>query len=149
MYELLLYLPESSGFHNIPDGFILLSQIFKEAMNVHLRILFSFFELIKDKEGQKDIIDFISERLGKISEEKEAKLSKEKLEEASRTIFWNLNFFVVYGVINKIVHSLGSDKLTEIVNRVCDEINTPVSFTIKHGILMWYSKHLKTGEIVE
>jgi len=126
-----------------------LEEIFKEAMNVHLRILFSFFELIKDKEGQKDIVDFISERLGKISEEKEGKLSKEKLEEASRTIFWNLNFFVVYGVINKIVHSLGSDKLTEIVNRVCDEINTPVSFTIKHGILMWYSKHLKTGEIVE
>ena len=126
-----------------------LLEIFKEAMNVHLRILFSFLELIKDNEGQKDIIEFISERLGKIREEKEGKLSKEKLEEASRTIFWNLNLLVVYGVINKIVHSLGSDKLTEIVNRVCDEINTPASFTIKHGSLMWYKKHLKTDEIVE
>jgi len=126
-----------------------LLEIFKEAMNVHLRILFSFFELIKDKEGQKDVIEFISERLGKIREEKEGELSKEKLEEASRTIFWNLNLLVVYGLINKIVHSLGSDKLTEIVNRVCDEVDTPASFIIKHGISMWYNKHLKTDEIVE
>ena len=126
-----------------------LEEVFKEAMDVHLRLLFYFLELIRDKEGQEDLIDFISKRLEKISEEKEGKLSKEKLEKASRTIFWNLNFFVVYGVINKIVHSLGSDKLTEIVNKVCDERNTPSSFIIKHGILMWYNKHLKTDEIVQ
>jgi len=126
-----------------------LEGIFKEAMDVHLRILFYFLELIKDEKGQRDLIDYISKRLEKISEEKGGKLSKEKLEKASRTIFWNLNFFVVYGIINKIVHSLGSDKLTEIVNMVCDERNTPSSFIIKHGILMWYNKHLKTDEIVQ
>jgi GTPase SAR1 family protein len=126
-----------------------LEEAFKEAMDVHLRLLFYFLKLIRDKKGQEDLIDFISKRLEKISEEKGGKLSKEKLEKASRTIFWNLNFFVVYGIINKIVHSLGSDKLTEIVNKVCDERNTPSSFIIKHGILMWYNKHLKTDEIVQ
>lgn len=125
-----------------------LEGIFKEAMDVHLRILFYFLELIKDQKGQKDLTDYISRRLEKISEEKGGKLSKEKLEKASRTIFWNLNFFVVYGIINKIVHSLGSDKLTEIVGMVCDERNTPSSFIVKHGILMWYNKNLRTNEIV-
>jgi len=126
-----------------------LENIFKEAMDVHLRILCYFLELIRDKEGQRDLTDFISKRLEKLNEEKGGKLSKEKLEKASRTIFWNLNFFVVCGVIGKIVHSLGSDKLTEIVTRVCDERNTPSTFVIKHGILMWYNKHLKADEIVQ
>ena len=125
-----------------------LEDIFKEAMNVHLRILSSFFKVIESKENQKDIVDFMSERLEKIIKEKEGKLSREKLTEISRNIFWNLNFFVVYGFIYKIIHSLGSDKLTEIVNKVCNEINTPASFIVKHGILMWYNKNMQIDELV-
>jgi hypothetical protein len=126
-----------------------LEEIFNEAMSVHLRVLSSFFEVIESKENQKDIVDFISERLDKIIEEKDRKLSREKLEKISSTIFWNLNFFVVHGVIYKIVHSLGSDKLTEIANKVCNEINTPASFIVKHGILMWCDKNLQIKEIAE
>jgi hypothetical protein len=126
-----------------------LEEIFEEAMNVHLRILSSFFKLIESKENQKDIVNFISERLEKINKEKEGKLKTEKLEQISRTIFWNLNFFVVYGVIYKIVHSLGSDKLIEIVNKVCNDINTPASFIVKHGILMWYNKNLQIEGIAK
>ncbi|MEM3373546.1 MAG: hypothetical protein QXF76_05000, partial [Candidatus Anstonellales archaeon] len=124
-----------------------LEELFKEAIYVHLRILSSFFEVIKNKENQKDIVDFISERLEKIIKGKEGKLGREKLEKISRTIFWNLNFFVVYGFIYKIIHSLGSDKLKVIVNKVCNEINTPASFIVKHGILMWYTKNLQIEEI--
>jgi hypothetical protein len=40
-----------------------IESIFEEAMNVHLRILTSFFEIIRQKEGQQEIIDFISNRL--------------------------------------------------------------------------------------
>jgi uridine kinase len=126
-----------------------LEEVFKEAMFVHLRILSSFFEVIENKEDQKVIVDFISKILEKITEEKARKPSSEELERISRTIFWNLNFFVVYAFIDKIVHSLGSDKLTEIVKKVCDEMNTPASFIIKHGILMWYNKNLKIDEIVQ
>ncbi len=75
-------------------------------------------------------------------------ISREKLKEISRIIFWNLNFFVVYGFIYKIIHSLGSDKLTEIVKKVCNEINTPASFIVKHGILMWYNKNLQLDELL-
>lgn len=125
-----------------------LEEMFEEGMNVHLRILSSFFEFIENKENQRDIVDFVSERLGKIIEKRETRLSSEKLEKISRTIFWNLNFFVVFSIINKIVRSLGSDKLTEIINKVCDKMNAPVSFTVKHGILMWYNKNLRVDEIV-
>jgi hypothetical protein len=136
-----------------------LEEIFKQAMYVHLRILFSFFEVIKSEDEQKSIIDFISKRLEKIIKEeekkrkkegkKERKPSEEELKKISGIIFWNLNFFVVYALINKIIHSLGSDKLIEIVEKVCNEMNTPASFMIKHGILMWYNKNIKIDEIAE
>jgi len=129
-----------------------LEEMFVEAMNVHLRILSSFFKIIKGEDGQEAVINFISERLRKITEEGEGKKrepNEEKLKEISRTIFWNLNFRVVYGIIYKTVHSLGSDKLTEIVKKVCDKVDTPASFLVKHGILMWYKKNLQVDEFVE
>lgn len=129
-----------------------LKYVFKEAMDVHLRVLSSFFELIKREEQQNIIIEFISDRLRKIvkdSEEIDEKISEEKLRKIADKIFWNLNFFVVNGVISKIIHSLGSDKLTLIMGNVCDELNTPASFMVKHGILMWYSKNLQLNEIAK
>ncbi|POZ88365.1 TIR domain-containing protein [Petrotoga sibirica] len=127
-----------------------LEEIFLDGMNLHLRILSSFFDLIKDKEGQEAIIDFISVRLKKIikeSDEKKKELNREDLKKMARMIFWNLNFFIVYGFINKIVHSLGSDKLIKVEEEVCDEVGTPVSFLVKHGILMWYNKNLQVNEL--
>jgi hypothetical protein len=124
-----------------------LLEIFEEAMNIYLRILSSFFEIIKGEDEEKAIIDFISNRLEKIIEKKKERPSREEMEKISRIIFWNLNFFIVYGFIDKIVHSLGSDKLTEIVNKVCNEIKTPASFLVKHGILMWYKKNIEVNEI--
>jgi len=55
----------------------------------------------------------------------------------------------VFCIINKIVHSLGSDKLTEITNKVCDEVNTPASFLIKHGILLEYNKNLQIKDLTK
>lgn len=127
-----------------------LEEIFLDGMNLHLRILSSFFDLIKDKDGQKAIIDFISVKLKKIikeSDEKKKELNREDLKKMARMIFWNLNFFIVYGFINKIVHSLGSDKLIKVEEEVCDEVGTPVSFLVKHGILMWYNKNLQVNEL--
>lgn len=131
--------------------------IFEEAMKVHLRILTSFFELIKHEEKQQEIVEFISNRLKKIVDDKaeerrkegrkERKPSKEELEKISKSIFWNMNFFVVYGFIDKIIHSVGSDKLTAIIEKVCDNENTPVSFLVKHGILMWYNKNLQIDKM--
>ncbi len=131
-----------------------LESIFEEAVRVHLRILTSFFELIKNEQTQQEIVDFISNRLDKISEDKETKgkpkpMSREKSEKLARVIFWNMNFFAVYGFIRKIIHSLGSNKLTGIIEKVCDNENTPASFLSKHGILMWYNKNLQIDNIAK
>ena len=134
-----------------------LESMFTEGMHVHFRILTQFFQLIEHEESQCTIIDFLSHALDnfikdQLSEQKkEGKTprepTKEVLKKISESIFWNLNFFVIYGLINKIVHSLGSHKLISIVEKVCDEENTPASFLVKHGILMWYSKNLQLENI--
>ncbi len=55
----------------------------------------------------------------------------------------------MFGIIYKIVHSLGSDKLIEIVNKVCDEVDTPASLLVKHGILMAYTNNLQIKELTK
>lgn len=126
-----------------------LEELFEEAMNIYLRILSYFFEVIKNEDAQKMVIDFISEKLEKILKERKKKPNREEMEKIARIIFWNLNFLTVYSLINKIVHSLGSDKLIEIVENVYNKIESPSSFLVKHGILMWYLKNLKIDEIAK
>ena len=126
--------------------------IFKEGMNIHLRILSSFFEIIKSKEAQQDLIDFISKILEKIVTEKEKRkkeLDDREIKRLARVIFWNFIFLFVYSIIYKIVRSLGSDKLTEIIGIIESKIKTPVSFLVKHGILMWYNKNLRIDELAK
>jgi hypothetical protein len=136
-----------------------LKSMFEEAMNVHLRILTSFFKIIKSEEEQQGVINFISGRVQKIVEnkaeerrskdQKEREIPKEELEKISRTIFWNLNFLTIYGFIAKIISSLGSSKLTQIIEAVCDKKDTPASYLVKHGILMWYNKNLQIDNIAK
>lgn len=131
---------------------IKLEYIFKEAMNVHLRILSSYFELIKNEEGQNAIIEVMSQNLKKSIEDNEEglrELNDAEVRKLAKFIFWNLSFLIVNSIIDKIVHSLGSDKLTLIENKVCDEVNTPAAFMVKHGILMWYDKNLRKEEIAK
>ena len=48
-------------------------------------------------------------------------------------IFWNTNFQVVYSFIDKIIRSLGSDKLISIIDEVCENQKTPAAFLVLHG----------------
>jgi hypothetical protein len=126
-----------------------LSMIFEEAMNVHLRILSTFFEIIKNEEGQKEIIEYITSRLSNIIKDSKYKPDKMELDKFSRQIFWNMNFSVVYTFIDKIIRSLGSDKLINIIDDVCKKIDTPAAFLVKHGVLMWYDKNLQIDTITD
>ncbi|HDK41915.1 MAG TPA: TIR domain-containing protein [Candidatus Pacearchaeota archaeon] len=134
-----------------------LETIFEEAMKVHLRILTSFFDIVENDEDE--VIEFISSRVRKIIEDKESqrriagkkinKPSNEDLKKLSKLLFCNMNFIFIYGLINKIIHSLGSDKLTEVIEKVCNNENTPASCIVKHGVLMWYNKNLQVNNIVK
>lgn len=136
-----------------------LYNFFEEAMNVHLRILNSFFDIIRGEEGQEEITNIIENEIQKIIKNQSDKRksegrkivepTKKQLKKISQTIFWNLNFLAMLGIVSKIISSLGSSKLTQIVEEVCNNINTPAAFLIKHGILMWYNKNLQIDEIAK
>jgi len=126
-----------------------LQNIFLSGMNVHLRILSAFIETIKKEEEQKEIVEYISKRLNRLNEGKDStqKLSGDEKRKLAYKIFWNANFIVIYSIIYKIIHSLGSDKLTEISNLICDKVDNPSSVLVKHGILMGYDKNLRIDEL--
>ena len=126
-----------------------LESVFKEGMDVHLRIMQSFIEFVKEEENQQEVVEFILSRLSLREKDRGENTDQDKLMTMSRKFFWNMNFFVVYSIINKIIHSLGSDKLTKIIETVCDSESTPAAFLVKHGILMWYSKNLQLDYITD
>jgi hypothetical protein len=120
-----------------------LKQIFIEGMEVHLRILRAFFNTFDDEEKQKSIIKYVSNRLNITIQKKNLKLNDEELDSLARAIFWNFNFLVVKGITHKIIHSLGSDNLVDIIAEACDDLDTPISFIVKHGIIMWSKKNMQ------
>jgi len=65
------------------------------------------------------------------------------------SVVWKLNFLLIFALIKHAVHSLGSDRLQDIIKEITESINTPVSFILKHGILMWYIKHVNIDEIAK
>lgn len=128
-----------------------LEDIFNETMNLYLRILTYYFNLISNEDGQKTLIDILSKIIKKDIEENEENdaPSDEEMKKMAEYIFWNLSFLFVNGILYKIIHSLGSDKLYDVMTKVCDETDTPSSVIVKHGILMWYNKSLELDEIAE
>jgi hypothetical protein len=125
-----------------------LEEILTEAINVNLRILASFFALIKDKQEQQEIVRFISSQLKELGKSNKQNISMEKLEKEAKKIFWNLNFGVILGYITKTIRSIGSDKLQKIIGDICDKHNTPVHLLLKHGVFMWYGKNLQIDKLI-
>jgi hypothetical protein len=129
-----------------------LEYIYEQGIKVHLRIIKSFIELIRDEKAEQEFIDFLTERINKAIEEKEEEnkeLSIDKIEKLVRKIYWNLNFGVLHGFTTKAIHSLGSSNLLNISQAVSERLKTPSAFIINHGIRMWYGKNLRLEEIDE
>jgi hypothetical protein len=128
-----------------------LEYIFEQGLKVHLRILSSFIEIIKDEKAEQDIVNLLKERINQIIEQQEDNkdFSIDKIEKLVRAIYWNLNFGVLHGFITKAIHSLGSVNLLNISQTVSDSEKTPAAFIVNHGIKMWYAKSLKVDEIAE
>lgn len=126
-----------------------LEAIFEAGMNVQLRVITSFVDIIREEKNQQEIEEFLYNALNTVIQEKGATPSPEKIKTIVKTIFWNINFNLISAIINKIVHTLGSDKLTQIITTVCDRTNTPATFIVKHGIFMWYNKNLQVDNIAD
>lgn len=130
-----------------------LEYIFEQGLKVHLRILSSFIDVIKDDKAEQEIVELLTERIKQVIEEREDEDEKElsigKIEKLVRSIYWNLNFGVLHGFITKAIHSLGSVNLLNISQAISDKENTPASFVVNHGIKMWYAKNLRVDEIAK
>jgi len=132
-----------------------IEELFEEGMLVHLRLLSSFVQLIKKEEAQQELIEIIASRLQIAVENKSEKnqerliQDEEKLKKIAKHIFWNINYSFIYSINSKIIHSLGSSKLSNNVKVVCDKINSPASLLVKHGIFMRYDKSLQIDKIYD
>ena len=127
-----------------------LEYMYEQGIKVHLRVAKSFIDLIRDEAAEKEIIDFLTERIRQAVQEKaneDQELSIEEIEKLVRSIYWNVNFGVLHGFITKAIHSLGSSNLLNISQAVSQSLNTPSAFIIYHGIRLWYGKNFRLDEI--
>ena len=126
-----------------------LEYIFEQGMNVHLRIITSFLELIQNEQSEQEMVEFLMERINDIIEKNTGnkELSIDKIRKLAKEIYWNLNFGVLHGFLTKSIHSLGSSNLLNIVQTVSEKENTPAAFIVNHGIRMWYAKNIRIEEI--
>ena len=120
-----------------------LKNLFLTGIKVHLRQASSFLALVENMTENDNYSEFLVERI----RDNYPNESEDKLRQIANRIFWGTNFAFIYATIRKISKSLGSNKLTSIVRDVCDKVNTPASFMIKHTILMWNNKNLRINEL--
>ena len=126
-----------------------LEYIYEQGLKVHLRILSSFIEIIKNEKSEIEIIEFLKERLNQKIKDKKHEIGIDKIEKYGRKIFWNINFGVIHGFITKAIHSLGSSNLLKIAETISKNEGTPSSYIVYQGINMWYGKNLRIDEITK
>ncbi len=119
-----------------------LIELFEQAMLLQLRLLNHFIMLVKKVNERNAFVKHIADKIDQSRDSHDDELPRSKIEELAKIIFWNLNYFVIRGMIEKIVKSIGSNKLSSLISQVCDRLDTPASMLIKHGVLMWYNKNL-------
>lgn len=121
----------------------MLEALFETGSNVHLRIVSSFFDLIKRMIKKENYDDFIKKRVA----EKNPDLTTNQVCKISQDIFWNLNFGFILAMIDRITGSLGAKTLISISDSVCERTNTPVSYVIRQEMAMRYQHNIRLAEI--
>lgn len=124
-----------------------LIHLYGKAMNVMLRLLSNFLNLIKPEKNQDEIIIYIKDCIEKAEKKESALISDIEKKERAKVIFWNMNFTVILFILEKIRSTLGSEKLREIILNVCNSLDTPAAKIVKFENLMWYSKELDVNGI--
>ena len=123
-----------------------IKSIFRDAMNIHLRLLSSFFASLREDKEQL-LEKFLADKIQEQSQKRKHDLSRDEAMKFAKQILARLVFAIVFWIMEKIVFSLGTERSSNIVKEVCDEINTPASLLVKRGILMRCRKELLVKEI--
>lgn len=122
-----------------------LTDIFEKGMNVHLRLMSSFFILVRKMIEIPNYNDFIKERLLELN----PNIKEDVLDEKAQKFFWGVNFGFIVGMIKKISTTLGSKSNILISDAVCSKDMTPVKFLIRQDISMRHTKNIRLDEIQE
>lgn len=122
-----------------------LTDIFEKGMNVHLRLMSSFFILVRKMVEIPNYNDFIKERLMELN----PNIKEDVLDEKAQKFFWGVNFGFIVGMIKKISTTLGSKSNILISDAVCSKDMTPVKFLVRQDIAMRHTKNIRLDEIQE
>lgn len=120
-----------------------LNEIFEKGMNVHLRLITSFFELVKKMIAEPDYDLFLVDKLL----EEDDRLGEDEAKKKAQKIFWKINFGFIVGMVKKISTSLGSKNTIRISDAVCSNNITPIKFIIQQDIAMRFAKNIRLDEI--
>ncbi len=121
----------------------MLECLFEKGANVHLRIVSSYFDLVKRMIQKENYDDFIQKRVA----EKNPNMTELQVKTISQNIFWNLNFGFILAMIERITTSLGARTLINISDNVCDRMGSPAMFVVKENMAMRYQHNVRIDEI--
>ena len=113
------------------------------AIDVHLRLLSSFFELIQTIIKSDASLVFIKERIL----EKKPDIDEQSLDALASAYFWNMNMSVIIGIISKLTFALGCNNMLPIIGEVCDERANTAARIIKNNSYMWIAKTINIEDI--
>lgn len=122
---------------------VLLEGLFEKGSNVHLRVLTSFFDLVKRMTKKENYDEFIQKKVA----EKNPDLTTDQVCQISQNIFWNICFGFILAMVDRITTSMGSKTLMGISDNVCARMDTPVSFVIQQDMAMHYQHNIRLSEI--
>ena len=121
----------------------MLEGLFERGANVHLRIVSSYFDLVKRMIQKENYDDFIQKRVA----EKNPNMTEQQVKTISQNIFWNLNFGFILTMIERITTSMGAKTLINISDNVCDRMGSPAMFVVKENMAMRYQHNVRIDEI--
>ncbi|MGI5055997.1 TIR domain-containing protein [Treponema socranskii] len=111
------------------------------AINLNLRGLDSFFCLFKTPDVQTEFINFFAEAIKKeILREQET--DYEKCKKIAHNFFWGMNFLYVYIIIQKTIHSIGSERIIPFMEDIANNDLTAANELILEGIKIIYGKNI-------
>ena len=123
---------------------VMLEDLFERGTNVHLRLVSSFFDVVKRMIKSENYDDFIKKRIA----EKNPDWTPMQVSNMAQKIFWNLNFGFILSMIDRVTSAMGAKTLMKISDNVCSRMDTPASFVIKHNMAMRYQHNIRLDELM-
>jgi len=122
-----------------------LNAMMASVISAHGRLLRSFIDILKDVETQTEIVDWIVS----VIKDKVRSSSNSDLKVRGERLFWQINYFTIFSIVNRCVQTVGSDKLVDEIDRICLGIESPMTSLIPIGVKLWFNKRVDVERICQ